>query len=60
MSRDRVPEQGIDYLRDKMKLFKTKIAPWDMILIDGSKAQESVFQDILSKIEAVNETDMQG
>lgn len=55
MSRDRVPEQGIDYLRDKMKLFKTKIARWDMILIDGSKPQESVFQDILNKIEAVNE-----
>ena len=51
MSRDRVPEQGIDYLRDKMKLFKTKIARWDMILIDGSKPQESVFQDILNKID---------
>ena len=51
MSRDRVPEQGIDYLRDKMKLFKTKIDRWDMILIDGSKPQESVFQDILNKID---------
>lgn len=51
MSRDRVPEQGIDYLRDKMKLFKTKIDRWDMILIDGSKPQESVLQDILNKID---------
>lgn len=52
MSRERVPEQGIDYLRDKMKLFKTKITRWDMITIDASQTQESIFQDILKEIDS--------
>ncbi len=50
MARERAPEQGIDYLRAKMELFKTKIIPWNMTVIDGNKSKESIFQDILRKL----------
>lgn len=50
MSRDRVPEQGIDYLRTKMALFKKRALQWNLIMIDVEKDKESVFQDILKKL----------
>lgn len=50
MTRARVPEQGVEYLRDKMSLFREKIAPWHMIAIDASKDQESIFQDIATRL----------
>lgn len=50
MARERVPEQGINYLRAKMKLFQEKIPKWNMIVIDGSRDQESIFQDIVAKL----------
>lgn len=53
-TRERAPEQGLEYLQDKAKLFKNKVAPWDLTIIDGNRDQESVFQDILNKI---NDTD---
>ncbi len=53
MSRDRVPEQGIDYLRDKMKLFKTKIAQWDISVINAEKDREDISQEINKKLEEI-------
>ncbi|MFZ3031940.1 MAG: hypothetical protein WA082_02815 [Candidatus Moraniibacteriota bacterium] len=50
LARDRVPEQGIDYLRTKGELFKAKIVQWNMIMIDAEKNQGAVFQDIIEKI----------
>lgn len=49
MARERVPEQGIDYLRDKMQLFKEKITEWNMIVINAEKNKEDTFQDILNE-----------
>lgn len=46
MSRERAPEQGIDYLRDKMALFQQRIPSWKMITIDGSRSKEEIFQII--------------
>lgn len=46
MSRERAPEQGIDYLRDKMALFQKRITSWNMIRIDGSRSKEEIFQVI--------------
>ncbi|MEI8103403.1 MAG: hypothetical protein WCG84_00670 [Candidatus Moraniibacteriota bacterium] len=46
LKRDRVPEQGIDYLREKISLFKNNIEQWGMIHIDASKNQERVSQEI--------------
>lgn len=46
MSRERAPEQGIDYLRDKMTLFQKRIDSWNLIRIDGSRSKEEIFQVI--------------
>lgn len=50
MSRERAPEQGIDYLRTKMTLFKEKISQWNLIVIDGKRDKENIFQGIIKKI----------
>jgi len=50
MARDRAPEQGIDYLRTKMTLFKQRAARWNLIMIDAEKDKESIFQDIMKKL----------
>jgi thymidylate kinase len=50
MTRERAPEQGIDYLRAKMELFKNHTAEWDLIVIDASQTEENVFQDIFDQI----------
>lgn len=46
MSRDRAPEQGIDYLRAKQSLFNQKLSEWNMITIDASRDKETIFKDI--------------
>lgn len=51
MARERAPEQGLNYLKDKARLFKQKIAHWDLTVIDGNRDQASVFQDILNEID---------
>lgn len=53
MARDRAPEQGIDYLRTKMALFKQRAAQWNLIIINAEKDKESVFQDIQNKIREI-------
>lgn len=50
MSRDRVPEQGIDYLRTKMELFKKRTTPWSLITINAEQTKEDIFQDILESL----------
>ena len=50
MSRDRAPEQGIDYLRAKQTIFKEKLAPWHMIAIDAHRDKSVIFQEIKSHL----------
>ena len=50
MSRQKVPEQGIEYVRIKISLFKNKIAAWQMIVIDASQTQEMVSTQISNNI----------
>lgn len=50
MARERAPEQGLDYLEIKIRLFKQKIARWDLTVINGNRDPMSVFQDILKKM----------
>ncbi|MBP5993691.1 MAG: hypothetical protein KA731_02165 [Candidatus Moranbacteria bacterium] len=50
MSRDRAPEQGIDYLRTKQSLFNQKLSEWDMITIDASLDKETIFKDITNMV----------
>jgi dTMP kinase len=46
MQRERKPDQGIEYLVAKEKLFSDKIKNWDMIVINGEKNKEEIFNII--------------
>ena len=50
MSRDRVPEQGSDYMIQKIDLFKKRKEQWHFIMIDASKSKEEVFEEITMKL----------
>ncbi len=46
LKRDRVPEQGIEYLHKKFTLIEQKKSDWHLIEIDASHEKDSVFSDI--------------
>lgn len=46
MSRERAPEQGIDYLKAKMLLFNQKISSWNMVTINANRDRDTIQQDI--------------
>ena len=48
MQRERKPDQGIEYLRTKEKLYEQKKEDWKMITIDGEKDKKEVSQDIIN------------
>ncbi len=50
MSRERAPEQGIDYLRAKQNLFRQKLSEWNMTTIDANRDKETIFQEIADSI----------
>lgn len=50
MSRERAPEQGIEYLHAKQELFKQKASLWNMVIIDTNRDKEIIFQQIQEKI----------
>jgi dTMP kinase len=50
MQRERKPDQGMEYLVAKEKIFSDKIKKWNMIVIDGEKNKEEIFAEIKSKI----------
>jgi dTMP kinase len=54
MQRERKPDQGIEYLVAKEKLFEKKIKDWNMIVIDGKKDKEEIFDEI--KLQVWGET----
>ncbi len=54
MQRERKPDQGMEYLVAKEKIFEKKIKDWDMIVIDGEREKEEIFNDIKFKIKSSN------
>lgn len=50
MNRSRIPEQGQQYLEDKLILFNSKEEPWSLISLDATKAEEEIFRLILEKV----------
>ncbi len=46
MTRARVPEQGINYLRDKMHLFQERTSEWNLIIIDAEQNQKNILDEI--------------
>ncbi len=47
MRRERKPDQGMEYLIVKKKLFDAKIKDWEMIVLDGEKEKTEIFNEIL-------------
>ncbi len=50
-SRERVPEQGIEYLTRKHSLFQSDVKRWDLIVIDGNGDPEDISRHIWKRIE---------
>lgn len=50
LTRERMPDQGLAYLKKKKKLYDTKISQWNMRVIDGSKSKEEVFEEIKNAV----------
>ena len=50
MRRERKPDQGMEYLVAKEKLFSDKIEKWNIIAVDGERSKEKIFKDIKSRI----------
>jgi thymidylate kinase len=51
MSRDRAPSQGLQYLKDKDKLFKEYNKIFKLTKIDGDREKEVIFENIKSIIQ---------
>jgi dTMP kinase len=49
MQRERKPDQGMEYLVAKEKLFSQKIKDWNMIVVNGAKKKEEIFNEIKEK-----------
>lgn len=50
MARERAPEQGLQYLRDKHQLFTEAGALWDFVVIDASSTPEEIAASIQKAI----------
>ncbi|MBP7811467.1 MAG: hypothetical protein KA054_01330 [Candidatus Moranbacteria bacterium] len=48
MSRERTPEQGIEYLHKKQSLFQTKISSWNMHVVTADRPKERIFDSLLT------------
>lgn len=46
MQRDRVPDQGLEYLEKKKELYDAKTALWNWMVIDGNRDKTEIFTAI--------------
>ena len=46
MSRNRVPDQGIEYLKKKKELYENKMNLWNMKAVDGNRDKDVIFEEI--------------
>jgi len=53
MSRERKPDQGIDYLEKKKELYETKVSAWNIQTIDGNRNKEEIFEEIKKMIDTL-------
>ncbi len=51
MQRERVPDQGLEYLEKKRELFESKIKEWNMVMVNGDKSQKDIFEEILKGLD---------
>lgn len=46
MERERKPDQGLEYLKDKSKLFEDKISSWNLKVIDANSEKDKISEEI--------------
>jgi thymidylate kinase len=46
MSRERTPDQGVQYLIEKNGLYEARIPAWNMLTIDGNGERANIFEEI--------------
>jgi thymidylate kinase len=46
LQRDRVPDQGLEYLKKKKELYDAKITVWNWKVINGNRDKNVVFEEI--------------
>jgi thymidylate kinase len=52
MRRDRIPEQGMDYIIAKRELFRSMVERWNLIRIEAGRSKEEVFSSILKRLDS--------
>ena len=50
MQRKRVPDQGIEYLQKKEVLFMSAVEKFNLIVIDGNRAENIIFEELKNKL----------
>ncbi len=50
MSRQKTPDQGINYLNEKKKLYDIKTQVWNWKIIDGNRKKEIIFEELKKQI----------
>lgn len=46
MQRERIPDQGLEYLQKKNALYSNTSNNWNLITIDGNRSREKIFEEI--------------
>ena len=54
LQRDRIPEQGLEYLRKKFDILEQKKSDWHLIEIDASLERNTLFEKILIELLPTN------
>jgi thymidylate kinase len=54
MTRDRVPDQGLNYLKDKKKLYDMYAIIWNFTTFDGSKNKNVLHEEIRAQVKNIS------
>jgi hypothetical protein len=54
MTRDRVPDQGLNYLKDKKKLYDMYAIIWNFTTFDGSKNKNVLHEEIRAHLKNIS------
>lgn len=46
MQRERIPDQGLEYLQKKNTLYSNTSNNWNLITVDGNRSKEKIFEEI--------------
>jgi thymidylate kinase len=46
MQRERIPDQGLEYLEKKKEIYDKYSSVWNLKIIDGSRSKEEIFEEI--------------